>query len=129
MPLGGREEVNGFPGCRWSQGDRTSRFSRLHFKGWVMTPSSSGFSYRWGRIGLRHTEMGEDIECGGGRGTNHERSPKEKMGSEKKVPIRPIGPFVRVREWRVPFASPHPLPICLHAALGPRRLISVDCII
>lgn len=53
-----------------------------------MIPPSSGFSYGQGGIGLRHTEMGEAIECGGGKGTNRKRSPKEKMGSEKKVPIR-----------------------------------------
>lgn len=58
-----------------------------------MTPPSSGFSYKWGRIGLRRTEMGEGIECGGGKETNHESSPKQKMGSEKKVPIKPIGPL------------------------------------
>lgn len=37
--------------------------------------------------------MGEGIECGGGKETNHESSPKQKMGSEKKVPIKPIGPL------------------------------------
>lgn len=94
-----------------------------------MIPPSSGFSYGQGGIGLRHTEMGEAIECGGGKGSNRKRSPKEKMGSEKKVPIRSPGPFVRVREWEGPFASPHPWPICLHAALGPWRLTSVDWII
>lgn len=27
IPVGGRAEVNGFPGCRWSQGGWASRFS------------------------------------------------------------------------------------------------------
>lgn len=35
MPPGGRVQVNGFPGCRWSRGDQASGFSQLHFDGWM----------------------------------------------------------------------------------------------
>lgn len=94
--------------------------------GWVTALSSSGFSCGQRGMGLRRMEMGEGIECGGGR----EFYPE---GNEKKAPVRPRGPFVsqRIGSWpgRVPFANPHPLPIGLCAALGPRGLISVDSIL